>query len=235
MDNTVETSKRTSAPILDPRSHPLYFLQMVAKECPTLRSFELISYDVNDGHYGDTATADKETHEVDASAIVEVGSEIIREAAKDNLDVVVSSRVTMKDDNEVYHMPMFDLSVPKILSYQNLHQDEVFLNAFAIATGMEFQENFALFESGRSYHAYGMFRSKYTLLGEQRWCDFMMQLLTLPGLHDSIPAVESVADFRWIGHRMLKGFAALRLSAVDKHYLQEPAMVYCPTGQVRSF
>lgn len=75
------------------------------------------------------------------------------------------------------------------------------------------QLSLQLFASGRSYHAYGtqpISRSKWIRL---------MGLLLLANLPDQPPLV----DARWIGHRLLAGYASLRWSRNSPHYLSVPS------------
>ena len=69
-----------------------------------------------------------------------------------------------------------------------------------------------LFESGRSFHAYG---SKP--ISEKRWVQFM-GLLLLANLPGNAPLI----DARWIGHRLLAGYSSLRWSRNSNRYLATP-------------
>jgi hypothetical protein len=73
----------------------------------------------------------------------------------------------------------------------------------------------ALFASGRSYHLY-----LDVLLSPAEWVKFMGRLLLLN------PRVgPAVVDSRWIGHRMMSGFAALRWTANTIPYTAPPQLV----------
>lgn len=77
--------------------------------------------------------------------------------------------------------------------------------------GMAFQ----IYSSGRSYHAYGN-----RLLDNRDWIKFMGSLLLL-----NKPGVYKIIDDRWIGHRILAGYAALRWSNNSSHYKKIPSRV----------
>jgi hypothetical protein len=72
-----------------------------------------------------------------------------------------------------------------------------------------------LFDSGRSYHAYGT-----EPITSRHWIR-LMGLLLLANLPDRPPIVDS----RWIGHRLLAGYASLRWTRNTDHYLSVPNRV----------
>lgn len=71
------------------------------------------------------------------------------------------------------------------------------------------------YESGRSFHGYGE-----TLLPEPEWVKFMGLLLLA-----NQPRLEPTVDPRWIGHRLLAGYASLRWTKNTHHYLGMPARI----------
>ncbi|NEX60635.1 hypothetical protein G3574_06065 [Noviherbaspirillum sp. 17J57-3] len=72
-----------------------------------------------------------------------------------------------------------------------------------------------LFSSGRSLHGYGI-----NPLTPEEWIRFMGLLLLA-----NHPSKPTVVDTRWVGHRLLAGYAALRWSRNTSHYLQLPQAV----------
>ncbi|MCW5665445.1 MAG: hypothetical protein KIT35_16555 [Piscinibacter sp.] len=78
-----------------------------------------------------------------------------------------------------------------------------------------FSQQISWFSSGRSFHGYGS-----DLLAEQDWVKFMGLLLLA-----NKPRLEPTVDPRWIGHRLLAGYAALRWTKNTSHYLVPPAAV----------
>jgi hypothetical protein len=71
------------------------------------------------------------------------------------------------------------------------------------------------FSSGRSFHGYGE-----DLLTESEWIKFMGLLLLA-----NKPRMEPTVDPRWIGHRLLAGYSALRWTKNTSHYLGSPSVV----------
>jgi hypothetical protein len=111
---------------------------------------------------------------------------------------------TLLCGRRVRHIPMVDFSagseqLPDVISWTAKH------------LGLTLR----LFESGRSYHAYG---SKP--ISEKRWVQ-LMGLLLLANFPDRAPLV----DARWIGHRLLAGYASLRWSKNSDQYLATPTLV----------
>jgi hypothetical protein len=96
---------------------------------------------------------------------------------------------------------------------------------FAIATGAHEQViswarehlhmKLHVFDSGRSFHAYGV-RPVTTA----EWIR-LMGLLLLGNLPDKAPVVDS----RWIGHRLLAGYSALRWSKNTAQYVGWPTLL----------
>ncbi|MGR3982142.1 primase 1D-like protein [Pseudoalteromonas sp. 1181_04] len=71
---------------------------------------------------------------------------------------------------------------------------------------------FNIFSSGRSYHAYGN-----KLLNHEQWLQFMGSLLLL-----NKPSGYKLIDERWVGHRIMGGYSALRWSKNTSHYKKFP-------------
>lgn len=79
----------------------------------------------------------------------------------------------------------------------------------------------ALFDSGRSFHMY--FRR---LIRKGDWPGFMGRLLLA-----NLPGRGQIIDSRWIGHRLLGGYGALRWSANSAFHARCPVRVPLP-GEV---
>jgi len=116
-------------------------------------------------------------------------------------DLAIHSVINV--DDKVLHIPMIDFGMKNI-------------SDFSIPPIKKFIEywdmDFAIFSSGRSYHAYGN-----RLLPEKDWIKFMGSLLLL-----NEPGGRKVIDTRWIGHRILAGYSALRLSCNALQYKSYP-------------
>lgn len=120
-------------------------------------------------------------------------------------DVAVHSSVSYA--GEALFLPMADLHPG---DPGQLPSDEAFLEL-----ARAFGSNQAwIYSSGRSFHLY-----LPVLAPRSDWYRFAARLLLLgtPGA----PAV----DTRWVGHRLMAGYASLRLTARGEHYLREPGLV----------
>jgi len=105
-------------------------------------------------------------------------------------------------DGKVYHLIMIDMATGAKAHLDKLRS---FLdnNLFG---------GIAWFNSGRSFHGYGT-----ELLSHEQWVKFM-GLLLLANLPNAVPTV----DPRWIGHRLLAGYAALRWTKNSHFYKSVP-------------
>lgn len=75
--------------------------------------------------------------------------------------------------------------------------------------------SFYVYSSGRSFHAYGN-----RLIKSSEWVAFMGSLLLL-----NKPSGFKLIDERWIGHRLMAGYGALRWSNNTSHYKKNPTFV----------
>lgn len=75
--------------------------------------------------------------------------------------------------------------------------------------------SFYIYNSGRSYHAYAN-----KLIKSSDWIGFMGSLLLL-----NKPSGFKLIDERWVGHRLLGGYAALRWSNNSSYYKKLPTLV----------
>lgn len=77
-------------------------------------------------------------------------------------------------------------------------------------------KSLVIFNSGRSYHGYVPL-----LMGPRKWQQFMARLLLL-----NLPDAAPIVDSRWVGHRLLGGYAALRWSANSRHHQSLPSRLH---------
>lgn len=118
-------------------------------------------------------------------------------------DLAMHSRLTL--DRRVRHIPMIDCATSSRQSVRELQ---------SLLSGV-IKADVRLFWSGRSFHCYGI--KPVTVTGWAR----LMGIALLANL----PDVEPIVDTRWVGHRLLGGYSALRWSANSPHYLQFPREV----------
>ncbi|WP_162932148.1 primase 1D-like protein [Solimonas sp. K1W22B-7] len=105
------------------------------------------------------------------------------------------------------HIPMIDFSPSKINARHFDLMREIL--------GRSVFQTLSLFSSGRSFHGYTS-----QLLTPSQWQDFMGRLLLL-----NEPTKEPLVDARWIGHRLISGYAALRWTANSSHYAGAPTRI----------
>lgn len=109
---------------------------------------------------------------------------------------------------KIYHIPMIDFS----LSHE--HQiDEYLLYRLEQFIDKKILGRMQFFYSGNSFHAY----SSYILTSEE-WVKFMASLLLI----DPAKRLFKIIDNRWIGHRIISGYAALRWTNNTGKYKNVP-------------
>lgn len=121
-------------------------------------------------------------------------------------EIAIQSRVTIGED--IYHMPLIDFANNVTLSSLKRSDLTNLLKDFKISESL-------LFSSGRSFHLYGK-----GLLTHEEWLIFMGRLLLLANNKG-----ESIVDYRWVGHRLIAGYGALRWTKNTRNYLEYPKLV----------
>jgi hypothetical protein len=103
------------------------------------------------------------------------------------------------------HIPMLD--------FRGMTKGQ--LSAVMDIFSSDFSEDLQVYFSGRSYHAYFP-----KLLTRAEWVKFMGSALLCNSPNDA-----SVVDQRWVGHRLIGGYAALRWSCNTTHYRSYPKRI----------
>lgn len=111
------------------------------------------------------------------------------------------------------HVPMVDFST----QYMNTKERRLVYELVEKFIGTRIR----LYRSGRSFHGYAT-----VLLSEKKWKEFMGRLLLL-----NLPSENAIVDSRWIGHRIIAGYASLRWTANSEHYKQIPRIVSNSFGE----
>lgn len=120
-------------------------------------------------------------------------------------ELAIHSRVFL-DQGVIAHMPLLDFSGGR----------ESSCSAAVADVAREFGINhFATFSSGRSFHFYG-----FTLLKHDDWVRFMGRSLLLNEPHRT-----ECVDSRWVGHRLMAGYASLRWTMNSQQYRAIPTLV----------
>lgn len=115
-------------------------------------------------------------------------------------ETAIHSRLKMSN-NTTKHIPMIDMSTGSAAQLAKLMP----------VLEQDF-DNFSWFKSGRSYHGYGK-----ELINENEWVRLMGKLLLAN--HVGYP---HTVDPRWVGHRLIAGYAALRWTKNTNHYIDIP-------------
>jgi hypothetical protein len=102
------------------------------------------------------------------------------------------------------HIPMVDFSAKSI-------EPEIVVDWAYRYLGITIK----LFDSGRSFHGYGE-----ELISRSKWIKLMGLLLL-----SNLPKEPPLVDARWVGHRLLAGYSALRWSQNSANYLRIPTKI----------
>jgi hypothetical protein len=142
---------------------------------------------------------------VETAVLTPVFLSELQQHLSSNAELAINSLIISKETR--YHLAMIDFQYPELDSY--------FLQTIA-AFKKQYPAPLFLFRSGRSFHGY-----QDLVLTERAWRSYLGSLLLLnrPGHR------EELVDSRWVGHSLLQGFAALRLTKNTRAYLQLPALV----------
>lgn len=119
-------------------------------------------------------------------------------------ELAIHSNVQV-DGSERLHLIMVDMSTgarAQLLKLRAFLSHDVF-------------QKISWYASGRSFHGYGS-----ELMSQADWYKFMGLLLLANQPHQN-PTV----DPRWIGHRLIAGYAALRWTKNTNRYITTPALV----------
>ncbi|MGO4414412.1 hypothetical protein AB4Z27_15765 [Cupriavidus sp. KB_39] len=108
-------------------------------------------------------------------------------------------------DGETFHIPMVDFATQSRAQLAKLNE----------YLGHKISDCVLWFDSGRSFHGYGV-----TLITAVEWRELMGRLLLA-----NRPNLFPLIDPRWVGHRLIAGYSALRWSCNTKQYIQMPQLV----------
>lgn len=108
-------------------------------------------------------------------------------------------------NGDIKHIPMVDLATRGIGVISKV------LNVLP----SELASQMVWYESGRSFHGYGTF-----LIQQDAWVKLMGRFLLV-----NQPQQHAVVDPRWIGHRLIAGYSALRWTKNTEDYIQVPKLV----------
>lgn len=130
-------------------------------------------------------------------------------ALRANQELALHSNIQIK--GKTFHIPMIDFSLEKSFSGETFNRMSLYLPKALML-------NMAIYDSGRSFHAYST-----TLLGPKDWHEFMGRLLLINPRNK-----PEIVDSRWIGHRLIGGFGSLRWSNNSGQYKGLPTRTNFP-------
>ena len=121
-----------------------------------------------------------------------------------NYELAIHSNIKI-ESGEIVHLPMIDLS----------SASKALINRLSDFLEPEILSGFGWYNSGRSFHVYG---SKFLSFNE--WTSFMGTLLLVNQKN-----MNPIVDPRWIGHRLIARYSALRWTKGTEQYLRVPEKV----------
>lgn len=122
-------------------------------------------------------------------------------------NVAIHSSIVM-NNGSMMHIPMIDMHTG---SKAHLEKVNSILPNFLT-------NEIKWYSSGRSFHGYGQ-----TLIDQEEWVELMGRLLLCNQKH-----MTPTVDPRWIGHRLIAGYASLRWTRNGEHYLAIPSQLQLP-------
>lgn len=191
------------------KNHPYFYILRNILEKNTQRTFEY-SFTFSKYIYIPNQVSDeREFIEVTETEFYAGKVEYLISTLNTNQELAFHSSVKKIYTNsniKTSHIPMVDFSItPENFDLGVYTQ----LNQYMTKK----TKNPILFNTGRSLHGYCD-----TLLSTKEWYELMGRLL----LVDKIDRIEPIIDTRWIGHRIIAGYSALRWSNNSGKYLSSP-------------
>jgi hypothetical protein len=193
-----------------PKSHPYWHMRAILERRSDVSALHMSYYE----YRPQTVKDDRQNVQVSLEEFLDEHCiQALMKGTPTGHELAFHSDVTLTDGQKK-HLVMVDMSTGA-----KAHLDK--LRAYL---GDHFYQTITWYTSGRSFHGYGE-----DLLAESDWVRFMGLLLLA-----NKPRVEPTVDPRWIGHRLLAGYAGLRWTKNSSHYLMTPTKLeqYSP---VRTF
>jgi hypothetical protein len=123
----------------------------------------------------------------------------LRDKLREGEEIAFHSLMKIATSNANRHIPLVDFQSREQSRVEDTAQ--VLIDEYKVERG-------AMFASGHSFHLY-----LGVLLTQAVWVKFMGRLLLLNSRDDPV-----LTDARWIGHRLMAGYGALRWSANTSPY-----------------
>lgn len=184
-------------------SHPYWHVRKLAEIYPEIAYFNLSYY----SYTPQTIEDDRYTFKLERKNLLE---ETLIQSLLANTpalcELAFHSAVEL-EDGRTFHIPLIDMSSK---SFSLLNKYNNYTDIFS-----EKRLKTVWFYSGRSYHGYGS-----ELLSYSDWVAYMGRLLLI-----NIPAMPDIVDPRWIGHRLMGGYSALRWTRKTAQYKNLPTLI----------
>lgn len=185
--------------------HPIRVVKGLVAECDEDLTFQFSKY----FHRPQSVLDEREEFFVTGSAISDAWLSAQVRSLAPGWELALGSLV--KDSRgRRWQLPMADLVTDQI--------DERSFSVLRRIVPPSLWRTAAVFDSGRSYHIY--FRK---LIRKGEWPRFMGRLLLA-----NLPGQKQIIDSRWVGHRLIGGYGALRWSANSDHHSRAPVQVTFP-------
>ena len=183
--------------------HPYYCLSRLYQKDDAVFHFSKYKY------VADTLFDEREAIMVSGAELTAEWVESTIQSLKPGFELALHSNVLIK--NRTHHIPMIDFTLSGSITFDVIDRMRCFLPRSVML-------NLAIYESGRSFHAYST-----ALIRPKDWIEFMGRLLLI---NSNIS--PDIIDTRWIGHRLIGGFSSLRWSNNTKQYLGMPKRIRFP-------
>lgn len=187
-------------------NHPIRFLQDVIQVRGEDFTFSFSKYFYRPGSIFD----EREIFSVRGSEISEGWLREQLNSLQAGWELALNSKV-VDGRNRTHHIGMIDFASGVSLEDVRTHTRRIL--------GDEMWASMSCYKSGRSFHGYFNF-----LLRPGQWHEFLGRLLLMNELER-----QQIVDVRWVGHRLIGGYCALRWSRNSSWYEAYPTRVlYSP-------
>jgi len=182
------------------KDHPFFYVKSLFGK--TASVFYISKYI----YTADSLMDDREIIKVNGNDLTEDYINNLICSLEENQELALHSKVDV--NKTVFHIPMIDFSCEDEMT-------DLIFNRMRNFIPKEIMNNLALYNSGRSFHAYST-----TLIKSKDWVEFMGRLLLINPKTDN-----EIIDGRWVGHRLMGGYCSLRWSNNTAQYVSEPKRI----------
>lgn len=181
--------------------HPYSLIKWLATNNNNIKYFNFSFYEYKKNTIEDERIYIKLSRE----ELLTSGLNSLKNKLPDRHEISFHSNLIMIDDS-ISHLPLFDMATSSRATLEVLKK----------FVPKEIYEHSFWFDSGRSFHGYSLYP-----ISHENWVK-LMGLLLLVNQKDMKPIV----DPRWIGHRLIAGYSALRWTRNTDYYLKIPTLNY---------